>query len=30
MSCAKMAELVEMQFWMPSRVGLGNMYYMGM
>jgi len=29
-SCAKMAEPIEMQFGMLSRVGAGNMYYMGM
>jgi len=29
-SCAKTAELIEMQFRMLSRVGPGNMYYMGM
>jgi len=30
MSCAKMAEPIEMQFGMVSEVGPGNMYYMGM
>jgi len=29
-SCAKMAEQTEMQFGMLSRVGSGNMHYMGM
>jgi len=30
MSCAKTAELVEVQFEMLSWVGSGNRYYMGM
>jgi len=30
MSCAKTAEPIKMQFGMPSRVGPGNMYYIGM
>jgi len=30
MSCAKMAEPIEMQFGMLSRVGTGKMYYTGM
>jgi len=29
MSCATMAEPIEMQFGMLSRMGPGNMYYMG-
>jgi len=29
MSCAKMAELIKMQFGMLSWVGSKNMYYMG-
>jgi len=29
-SCAKMAEPIEMQFRMLSRVGPGNVYYMEM
>jgi len=29
MSCAKTAEPIEMQFGMSSRVGPGNMCYMG-
>jgi len=29
MNCAKMAELTEMQFGMLSRLGPGNVYYMG-
>jgi len=30
MRCVKMAEPIKMQFEMQSRVGPGNMYYMGM
>jgi len=30
MSCTKTVELVEMQIEMLSRIGPGNMYYMGM
>jgi len=29
-SCAKTTKLIEMQFGMLSKVGRGNMYYMGM